>query len=72
MLAPKRFLLKRRVIMDCPRCNGLMIVQAFAHLSSESETWKCVNCGNIIAKKEKVIEIDNITMFYHQQKTNKR
>jgi transcription elongation factor Elf1 len=57
--------------MECPRCNGLMIDQAFIPTVSEAETWKCVNCGNIITKKEKFLEYDSFSIFHDQQKEKK-
>jgi hypothetical protein len=57
--------------MECPRCNGLMIAQSFVHALAEPEAWKCINCGNVLSKKEKTLEFDSFSMFYHQQKQNK-
>lgn len=58
--------------MECPRCNGLMIDQCFIPTISDAEIWKCVNCGNIIAKTEKFIEYDAFSVFYDQQKNKKK
>jgi hypothetical protein len=39
--------------MKCPRCEGLMITQAFLQSLADFEAWKCINCGNILSKKKK-------------------
>jgi hypothetical protein len=58
--------------MRCPKCSGLMIVQAFFDHFINFEAWKCVNCGNIIAKKEKTIEDDVFSIFTQQQKVRSK
>ncbi len=60
------------VSMKCPRCEGLMIMQSFMQNLSDCEAWRCINCGNVIAKREKILEFDSFSMFYHQQKTKKQ
>ena len=58
--------------MQCTRCEGLMIAQSFMQsISVDGEAFKCVNCGNVIAKKEKTLEHDSFSAFYHQQKIKK-
>jgi hypothetical protein len=57
--------------MECPRCEGLMIAQSFIPTMAETESWKCVNCGNIIAKSEKSLEYDSFSIFHDQQKEKK-
>ncbi len=58
--------------MECPRCNGLMISQSLVHALSDPEAWKCINCGNIISRKEKNLEFDSFTLFHQQKKDNKK
>ena len=58
--------------MKCPRCEGLMITQAFLQSLADFEAWKCINCGNILSKKEKNLEHDSFSIFYHQEKKNKK
>lgn len=57
--------------MKCPRCEGLMVIQSFMQSLSGGQAWKCINCGNVLAKKEKTLEYDSFSMFYHQEKTKK-
>lgn len=57
--------------MKCPRCNGLMIVQSVFQIMSELDSWKCINCGNILVKKTNTIEFDSYSIFYHQEKSKK-
>lgn len=57
--------------MKCPRCEGLMIIQSFNQAIAELDSWKCVNCGNILVKKTETIEFDSYSMFYHQEKIKK-
>lgn len=58
--------------MNCSKCEGLMILQSFFDHFLNFNAWKCINCGRIVAKKEKTIESDAFSMFYQQQKCNKR
>lgn len=59
--------------MKCSKCAGLMILQSFFDHFLNFEGWKCLNCGKIITKKEKVIEFDVLGNFYQIQKhTNKK
>jgi transcription elongation factor Elf1 len=57
--------------MECPRCNGLMIVQSFLQAMAELDSWKCINCGNIVTKKTNTIDFDSYSLFYHQEKMKK-
>jgi transcription elongation factor Elf1 len=57
--------------MECPRCNGLMVLQSFFQAMTELDSWKCVNCGNILIKKTNTIEFDSYSLFYHQEKNRK-
>lgn len=54
--------------MKCPKCSGLMVIQAFFDHFINFEAWKCLNCGNIVAKKEKTLEFDSFSVFNQQQK----
>ncbi len=58
--------------MKCPRCNGLIVSQALVHALSDPESWKCLNCGNVLCPKERTLEFDNFSLFHHQQKIKKR
>jgi hypothetical protein len=56
--------------MKCSKCSGLMIQQSFFDQSLNFDGWKCVNCGKVITKKDKVIRIDPFSIFYQHQKSN--
>jgi DNA-directed RNA polymerase subunit RPC12/RpoP len=58
--------------MKCSKCGGLMVVQSFFDHFLNFDAWKCVNCGKIIANKEKTIEFDAFSIFYQQHKTNSK
>ncbi len=58
--------------MKCTKCSGLMISQSFFDQFLNFDGWKCLNCGKIIARKEKIIEFDAFSIFYQQQKHNNR
>ena len=45
-----------------------MIAQSFFDHYLNFDGWKCINCGKIIARKEKIIEFDAFSIFYQQQK----
>lgn len=60
------------VTMRCPKCDGLMIIQSFFDHFIKFEAWRCVNCGNIIAKKERTIEYDVFSIFSQQLKQKNR
>ena len=36
--------------MDCPKCNGLMMLERFSDFFLIFYAWKCVNCGAIVDK----------------------
>jgi hypothetical protein len=57
--------------MKCKKCQGLMVLQVFIDQSLNFEGWKCLNCGNIVVKKEKTIEYDSFSIFYQQNKAKK-
>lgn len=57
--------------MECPRCNGLMVVQSFLQPMTELDSWKCINCGNIVTKKTNTIDFDSYSIFYQQEKIKK-
>ena len=63
---------KERYIMECKKCSGLMVQQAFFDQLLNFDGWKCLNCGRIIARKEKIIEADAFSLFYRQQKCKQR
>lgn len=45
-----------------------MVQQTFFDHLLNFDGWKCLNCGKIIARKEKTIEADVFGLFYRQQK----
>jgi hypothetical protein len=57
--------------MRCTKCSGLMVLQSSFDNFLNFDGWKCLNCGKIIAKKEKTIEYDAFGLFYQQQKFDK-
>lgn len=58
--------------MKCRKCSGLMVQQSFFDNFLNFEGWKCLNCGKIIAKRDKTIEVDAFTLFYQQQKNKSK
>ena len=34
--------------MDCPKCQGTMILERFSDFFIVFYVWKCINCGAII------------------------
>ncbi|MBI3603020.1 MAG: hypothetical protein HY205_01025 [Nitrospirae bacterium] len=34
--------------MECPKCNGLMMLERFSDFFIIFHAWKCINCGSII------------------------
>ena len=34
--------------MDCPKCNGTMMLERFSDFFFAFYAWKCINCGAII------------------------
>lgn len=58
--------------MKCTKCSGLMVLQSFVDNLIDFNGWKCLNCGKIITKKERVIETDAFASFYQQQKYTNR
>ena len=57
--------------MKCSKCSGLMVKQLFFDNFLNFEWWKCLNCGKILTKKEKTLELDAFSIFYQQQKYKK-
>ena len=42
--------------MDCPRCHGLMVVDACLNLDGGGKTiwvyeWRCLNCGELLDER---------------------
>ena len=58
--------------MQCSKCEGLMVVQSFFDHFFNFDGWKCLNCGRMVVRKEKVIEFDAFSLFYQQQKCKNR
>jgi hypothetical protein len=40
--------LKEDLIMGCPKCKGLMMLERFSDFFLVFYAWKCLNCGAII------------------------
>ena len=57
--------------MKCPKCGGLMILQAFFDHFINFEGWKCLNCGKIIEKREQTIQDDVFSVYYQKNKFKK-
>lgn len=55
--------------MKCPKCQGLMVLQAFFNHFINFEGWKCLNCGKIVEKKENTLKDNAFSIFYQRQKT---
>jgi hypothetical protein len=49
-----------------------MISQSVFDHFIDFEAWKCLNCGNVIVKKEKTIEFDSFSVFYQQERVKKK
>lgn len=62
---------KERIVMWCPKCKGLMVMQSFFDHFINFEGWKCLNCGKIIEKRENTIKDDAFSIFYQRQKLKK-
>ncbi|HJM68505.1 MAG TPA: hypothetical protein QGF02_01030 [Candidatus Babeliales bacterium] len=58
--------------MKCRKCKGLMVQQTFFDNFLNFDGWKCLNCGKVVARKEKTIEFDAFSVFYQQQKSKKK
>ena len=58
--------------MKCEKCNGIMMLQSFFDHFLKFEGWKCLNCGKMILKKERSIELDSFGLFYQQTKNKSR
>jgi hypothetical protein len=58
--------------MKCPRCNGFMTAQTFVQSISSTESWKCINCGNIVSGRDRTLEFGGFSLFQHQQKDRKK
>ena len=58
--------------MKWKKCDGLLILQCFFDHFLNFEGWKCLNCGKIVLKKEKVLEPDSFSIFYQQNKNKNR
>jgi hypothetical protein len=39
---------KEDLIMGCPKCKGLMMLERFSDFFLVFYAWKCLNCGAII------------------------
>ena len=55
--------------MKCPKCQGLMVLQAFFNHFINFEGWKCLNCGKVVEKKENTLKDNAFSIFYQRQKT---
>jgi hypothetical protein len=40
--------MREELIMGCPKCNGLMILERFSDFFLVFYAWKCFNCGAVI------------------------
>lgn len=58
--------------MKCRKCEGRMVQQTFFDNFLNFDGWKCLNCGKIVARKEKTIEFDAFSIFHQQQKCKKK
>ncbi len=54
--------------MECTKCKGLMINQAFSNKFLSVEGWKCLNCGKIVERKENTIKDSAFGLFYQKEK----
>ena len=36
------------IVMDCPKCKGLMQLERFSDFFLAFYAWKCINCGAVI------------------------
>ena len=41
-------LTREDMIMDCPKCKGLMQLERFSDFFLAFYAWKCINCGAVI------------------------
>jgi hypothetical protein len=49
-----------------------MILQSFVDQCLNVDGWKCLNCGRVVARKEKVMEPDMFGIYYQQHKNKNR
>jgi DNA-directed RNA polymerase subunit M/transcription elongation factor TFIIS len=35
-------------MQNCPRCNGLMVLERVTDQIFTSDMWRCVNCGALV------------------------
>ena len=42
------YITREGIIMDCPKCKGLMMLERFSDFFLVFYAWKCVNCGAVI------------------------
>ena len=42
---------REEIIMNCPKCKGLMMLGRFSDFFLVFYAWKCINCGAIIDRK---------------------
>ena len=54
--------------MKCPKCAGMMVIQSFFDNFTNSDAWKCLNCGKMILPRERPLEMDSFSLFYQQNK----
>jgi len=40
--------MREDIIMDCPKCKGLLMLERFSDFFLVFYAWKCVNCGAVI------------------------
>lgn len=59
---------KENYSMECPKCNGLMVIQSFFSQFFNFEGFKCLNCGKVIEKKENNVRDSAFSIFYQTQK----
>lgn len=44
------YITREGIIMDCPKCKGLMMMERFSDFFLVFYAWKCINCGAVIDK----------------------
>ena len=55
--------------MKCPKCQRLMVMQAFFNNFLNFKGWKFLNCGKVVEKKENTLKDNAFSIFYQRQKT---
>lgn len=62
-------------VMECLKCQGLMVYMTFYDFFESCHAWKCVNCGAIIDKlialhRKRLVEVKPFKVANHTKMTS--